>query len=123
MSIVERALRKMQTTAPPAPSTPIFGRVVETAQPEGVPLAHAPVPSRMITINQSALRAAGLLPPEHQERQIASQYRQIKRPLIENAVARNKPTLPNGQLIMVASAMPRRGQDVHLDQSRIQHGA
>ncbi len=64
----------------------------------------------MVSINQAALRSAGLLPPEHQERQIASQYRQIKRPLIADAVGRGKPRIPNGQLIMVASAMPGEGK-------------
>ncbi len=40
---------------------------------------------RLVQINQTALRLAGLLPPAHQERQLAQQYRQIKRPLIDNA--------------------------------------
>lgn len=99
----------MQATSRPA-SPQIFGRVVEATRPEGPAVAQPAVPARMITLNQGALRAAGLLPPEHQERQIANQYRQIKRPLVENAVGRGKPTVPHGQLIMVASAMPGEGK-------------
>jgi exopolysaccharide/PEP-CTERM locus tyrosine autokinase len=52
-----------------------------------------------------------LLPPEHQERALSDQYRQIKRPLIANATGRGgTEKLPRGQLIMVASAMPGEGK-------------
>jgi protein-tyrosine kinase len=109
MSIVERALKKIQTNERPV--APVFGRVIDGPRPaEGHPPAHAPAPARMVTINQEVLRSAGLLPPEHRERQIANQYRQIKRPLVSNAVGRGKPPLPNGQLIMVASALPGEGK-------------
>ncbi len=109
MSIVERAIRKMQGSArasqpaarPPAPQQQVFGTVVEA-----LPSA----PSRHIAINQHALRGAGLLPPEHQARQISNQYRQIKRPLVANAIGRGVPRLASGQLIMVASAMPGEGK-------------
>jgi exopolysaccharide/PEP-CTERM locus tyrosine autokinase len=99
----------MQSEMRPAHSQ-IFGRLVETAHPEGPVAAQAAVPSRVITINQEGLRAAGLLPPPHQERQIANQYRQIKRPLVENAVGHGKAAVANGQFIMVASAMPGEGK-------------
>jgi exopolysaccharide/PEP-CTERM locus tyrosine autokinase len=110
MSIVERALKKIQA-AGPAGSTPIFGRLVDAAaRTEGVAVAQPPAPARIISINQGALRAAGLLPPEHQERVIASQYRQIKRPLVDNALGRTKPALPHGRFIMVSSAVPGEGK-------------
>lgn len=108
MSIVERALRKMQETVPTTRHSQVFGRVVEAPRHEGVAVAHPP--ARMISINQAALRSAGLLPPEHQERLIANQYRQIKRPLVDNALGRGKAALRNGQLIMVASAMSGEGK-------------
>lgn len=107
MSIVERALRKMQSGASEA-STPIFGRLVEAARTEAV--AQPAASSRIISINQGALRTAGLLPPAHQERAIASQYRQIKRPLVDNALGRGKPALPHGRFIMVSSAVPGEGK-------------
>lgn len=101
----------MQGEARPAPRQ-VFGKIVDNTDRKDVaPTAALPsIPSRVVTINQPALRAAGLLPPEHQVRQIANQYRQIKRPLIANAFGRGKPRLPNGQLIMVASAMPGEGK-------------
>lgn len=108
MSLVEKALKKMQEAAQPAsPSKPVrveprpVGKVVERpVHPSG----------RIVTINQSALRATELLPPEHQERQIAQQYRQIKRPLIANAIGRDGPRLERGQLIMLSSAMSGDGK-------------
>lgn len=99
----------MQGTGRPV-SGQVFGAVVETPRHEGSVTALAVTPTRLITINQNALRSAGLLPPEHQDRQIANQYRQIKRPLVANAVGRGKSRLPNGQLIMVASAMSGEGK-------------
>jgi protein-tyrosine kinase len=51
-----------------------------------------------------------LLPPEHQERQIADEYRQIKRPLIANALGKGTNKLPKGHLIMMASALPGEGK-------------
>lgn len=109
MSIVERALKKMQGSAPPR-SSQVFGKVVDAPphEPDVTPLPTTP--SRMISINQAALRAAGLLPPESQERQIANQYRRIKRPLVANALGRGRPRLPNGHLIMIASATPGEGK-------------
>jgi len=38
------------------------------------------------------------------------QFRQIKRPLVANALGRGTPQLPNGQLIMLASALPGDGK-------------
>jgi protein-tyrosine kinase len=114
MSIVERALQKVRQTAGPSVHTQVFGRVVENLRPAGeapAQAARSAVPSRIISLNQDALRSAGLLPPSHQERQIANQYRQIKRPLVDNAVGRaGTPALPNGQVMMLASAMPGEGK-------------
>lgn len=111
MSLVERALKKMQAAKPANPRAvaagsqgETFGKVVVAAD---IPEA---VPRRVVAINQTALRAAGLLPPEHQGRQIAQQYRQIKRPIIANALGRGVAPLPDGHLIMMASAMPGEGK-------------
>jgi exopolysaccharide/PEP-CTERM locus tyrosine autokinase len=51
-----------------------------------------------------------LLPPAHQERELAQQFRQIKRPLINNALGRGVEALPEGNLVMVASAVPGEGK-------------
>ncbi len=124
MSLVERALKKMQQSAkdgavPRAPvdlpKNAVFGTVVVTPQQrdaaKGDPVRPVKTPARTVQINQVALRTAGLLPPEHQERQIAQQYRQIKRPLIANAFGLGgAERLAAGHVIMMASAMPGEGK-------------
>jgi protein-tyrosine kinase len=70
----------------------------------------APAPERVITIDQDGLRAAGMLPPAHQEHELAQEYRRIKRPLINSALGRGVAALPEGNLIMLTSAVPGEGK-------------
>jgi len=111
MSVIENAIKRLQasrggnTGAVHAPMAPAANAARHREQE-----ADAPLPARTITINQDALRAAGMLPPAHQERELAQQYRQIKRPLINLALGRGVARVPNGNLIMLASAMPGEGK-------------
>ncbi|MBS0394685.1 MAG: AAA family ATPase [Proteobacteria bacterium] len=63
-----------------------------------------------LRVNTPSVRAAGLLPPEHRARQVSQQYRRIKRPLLANALGQSGAPVPDGHLIMVASAMPGEGK-------------
>jgi protein-tyrosine kinase len=63
-------------------------------------------PSKRVTIDLEALRAKGYLPEEGLERRFADGYRQIKRPLIEKALA----GAADMRLIMVSSALPGDGK-------------
>jgi exopolysaccharide/PEP-CTERM locus tyrosine autokinase len=64
-----------------------------------------------IVVDRSALRAAGYLPEESQDRQFADEYRQIKRPLLANAFSPDASTRhPSPRLIMMASALPGDGK-------------
>jgi protein-tyrosine kinase len=127
MSLVERALKKIQESraqVPPAhaPQPSLNTVPMQVARPTPAPVAHAaPVvsavptleparPTRIVHIDRDALRQAELLPPASQERQLAGEYRQIKRPLIANALGRGVPKLPSGHRIMIASAMPGDGK-------------
>jgi protein-tyrosine kinase len=119
MSVIENALKKLQSQSPGGQHNPhvvnphgVFGAVLPGGATPRLPdqPASPPVPARTVKIDQRALRTAGLLPPEHQEREIARQYRQIKRPLISKATGRGGERLPKGNLIMVASAMPGEGK-------------
>lgn len=103
MSIVERALERLRTDASASPTRRVFGKVVEAA------VSQAPS-GRVISIDQDALRVVGLLAPKHQEREIASQYRQIKRPLLAAAMGKGQEPLPNGRLVMVGSALAGEGK-------------
>jgi receptor protein-tyrosine kinase len=131
MSLVELALKKMQTaaargtpearpgeTARPAPDTGasrlgpgVVGEVVQKGSHRRIDIAgDAPANEKLVRIDAHALRSAGLAPPEHQQRALADQYRHIKRPLVAAAIGRGAPKLERGQLIMMASAMPGEGK-------------
>src|SRR5688572_25044627 len=104
MSIIERALKKIQESREQEFVKPV-GRISSfpQAQPIQAPVSLAsptvsvqPVPAaprsgRILNIDREALRTGGVLPPPDQERQLAHEYRQIKRPLIATAFGRGKP--------------------------------
>lgn len=133
MSLVERALKKIQESraqAPHAPVTPVHAeppahtipmQARSAAQAPAAPVTPRvsavpvldplpPRPNRVVRVDRDALRHAELLPPLSQERQLNGEYRQIKRPLIANALGRGVPKVANGHRIMIASAMPGDGK-------------
>ena len=130
MSLVERALKKIQESraqVPPAhaPHASLNTVPLQAARPAPAPqptaTQAAPVvsavptleplrPTRVVHIDRDALRHAELLPPASQERQLAGEYRQIKRPLIANALGRGVAKVPAGHRIMIGSAMPGDGK-------------
>jgi protein-tyrosine kinase len=120
MSLVEQAIKKLQASrsatgqnvAVMPPMAAPIGRVVEST-PGAVATpgdSRAPRNNKTLMIDKAALRAAGLLPPETQERQIGDEYRQIKRPLIARAFGRGTERVEQGHIIMMASAMPGDGK-------------
>src|SRR3954447_4630176 len=68
------------------------------------------VPGGTVNMSAPSLRSVGLLAPQEEEYQLAQQFRQIKRPLIVKAVGRGGPRVPNGHIIMVASALQGEGK-------------
>lgn len=118
MSLVERALQKLQAAraSPPTPASAVPAPITQPHVPKGVPQAVAQpaprieIPQRVVKIDRAALRAMELLPPVELERQIASQYQQVKRPLIVSASGKAATPIPNGHLIMIASALPGEGK-------------
>lgn len=116
MSLVERALKKLQetrgtVTAPSAaPPRPVAGTVVlQMDEPPVRKSRHSPS-GRVVAIDRNALRDMGLLPPVNVERQIANQYQHIKRPLVLAALGKAEQSVQNGHLIMLASALPGEGK-------------
>jgi exopolysaccharide/PEP-CTERM locus tyrosine autokinase len=63
-----------------------------------------------VRINLTALRAAGYLPEEASARRFADEYRQIKRPIIEKALAGKAAGELDPRIIMVTSALPGDGK-------------
>lgn len=65
---------------------------------------------RLVAIDRQRLREEGFLAPEKYERQMADEYRRIKRPLIANAFGVGVPKIPRGNLILVSSAVSGEGK-------------
>jgi protein-tyrosine kinase len=113
MSLVERALKKLQESRalaqPAAPGAP-GARPPRVEATAALPVPEPRKPAKTIPIDRAALLAAEILPPPEEERRLAHEYRNIKRPLIANAFGRGVPALNNGRLILVASALPGDGK-------------
>ena len=66
--------------------------------------------SRRIELRLDELAASGIVTPNAPRSHMADQYRVIKRPLIKNAMGKGASVIPNGNLIMVTSALPGEGK-------------
>jgi exopolysaccharide/PEP-CTERM locus tyrosine autokinase len=116
MSVIENTLKRLQgqraggmpATAPDAKGYGTVTAAGAARRRESPPEILAP--GQAVAIDQNALRAAGMLPPVHQEHEIAQQYRRIKRPLINSALGRGVAQLASGNLIMITSAVPGEGK-------------
>jgi exopolysaccharide/PEP-CTERM locus tyrosine autokinase len=117
MSVIENTLKRLQGQRPPGAESDGKGYGTVSAagaarrrEAPGEAAAVGAAPGQGVTIDQDALRAAGMLPPVHQEHELAQQYRRIKRPLINNALGRGVAQLARGNLIMITSAVPGEGK-------------
>jgi protein-tyrosine kinase len=119
VSLVEKALRKMldarAAAAGPAPAAaprafemPDVPKGNATTPNVAAPPAAAQRSDKVVTVSSAALRAQGLFPFPEQERRLTGEYRQIKRPIM--AAARGREAVPNGRLLVIASALPGEGK-------------
>ena len=104
MSRIEEALQKLQSRSARPGASPPPTRLA-TLEPR----QHA-YAGRRIIVDPAQLRANGLLALDSEERQLAEQYRTIKRPLLRNADPSLDPPLPRANLVMVASALSGEGK-------------
>jgi receptor protein-tyrosine kinase len=107
MSIVERAIAKAEALGrakgdPGAQSTPPPRTPSSTV--ERKPLT----PKGSVELRLDTLHESGLIAPKDMERVMAEELRLIKRPLLLNAEADAQ--VPNGSLVMIASALPGAGK-------------
>lgn len=123
MSLVERALKKLQDTrktpqagmrpdpiAEPRAAAAVLP-VGPDLQPETAPTPRpAFSPRRTVSIDREALRAMDLLPPLALERDTARQYQMVKRALVAYAFPGTEQSIENGHLVMLASALPGEGK-------------
>jgi exopolysaccharide/PEP-CTERM locus tyrosine autokinase len=118
VSLVEKALKKIQAGNRTPPRSALAEQIVVGKVVAVEPSLLPPQPqevrwparsARVVSVDRDALRAAGLLPAQEQEREIADQYRAIKRPLIRAAFEPAERD-PRRQIIMLASALPGDGK-------------
>jgi protein-tyrosine kinase len=125
MSFVEKALNRLKTQeremAPLGEYVATEDAIVEPGEgilapervypevPQSGPTAPRPEGRRVI-MNRERMRAEGFLAPEKYERQMADEYRRIKRPLIANAFGIGVPKVELGNLILVSSAISGEGK-------------
>jgi exopolysaccharide/PEP-CTERM locus tyrosine autokinase len=126
MSIVERALKRLQEssqaaakTGRPAPAATVLRKdasasSLTTGSREAAarrPIGNA---EKSVHINFDQLRRIGLLPPEHQQRELAHQYRTLKRPILKYAFGADAPAADSPatspRALMVTSALPGEGK-------------
>lgn len=121
MSIVEQAVAVLQRVGAQRPAEPEEDKVRRPGSrpvggtedgPESDASAGAiSVPyrgDRTVCIEISALRTAGLVAPQDEERQLAAEYRLIKRPLLAGMTGDDR--LPMGNVVIVTSALPNEGK-------------
>lgn len=95
MSTIERALDRRKAEQPAA-------RIDHGADAE-------PLPPHLF-IDLPRLRQAGMLPPTSIADRLGNEYRRIKRPLVNNATGRGVVKVPDGNLIMLTSAVQGEGK-------------
>jgi len=106
MSKIQEALKEMQAISKQrAAIAPAPEKRLATV----VPREHG-YGGHHIVVDNSQLRANGLLAPGADERRLAEQYRAIKRPLLGNADPNLHSVLPLGNLVIVASALSGEGK-------------
>lgn len=113
MTLVERAIEKLRRNAEQGQKQPVRSvgaLVVEPQSATDQQGARPAAPERRIAVNRDALREAGYLPESSVDRRFADHYRQIKRPLISQALASPEAVPGSARLIMLASALPGDGK-------------
>jgi protein-tyrosine kinase len=120
MSIIERALGKLQQATPRAePAAVTGGRpgVQRSGRHEPGGSEHDNAsgvrrrpPAETIQTSLEALRAGGVVPPEEHVHTLTDQFRRIKWPLLEAAVARDSQSGKPANLIMVTSSVAGEGK-------------
>lgn len=125
MSLIEQAAKRLEQlrhagvelpeeSAKPPIASPASN--IDRSEPEAIaapllPQSEPKPTSPQINLNLEAVSASGLLTPDAARSQLADEFRVIKRPLIANAMGRSStPPVPNGNLIMVTSALPGEGK-------------
>jgi exopolysaccharide/PEP-CTERM locus tyrosine autokinase len=82
--------------------------IVNVSDPE--PQEGSPHSGRIVAVDRQRLRKEGFLAPDKYRRQMADEYRLIKRPLIANAFGIGVQKVEDGNLMLVSSAVSGEGK-------------
>jgi receptor protein-tyrosine kinase len=139
VSLIEQAAKRLEQlraagidvpTAEPAPpalhDTPVALAPEQIEDYVSVRNAHAPLAgarqrapaaeperpakSKRVDIDLERLKAAGYITADNATSAIATEYRVIKRPLLDNVAGRSAAKVENSRVIMVTSALPGEGK-------------
>src|SRR3546814_489305 len=101
-----------ETASAPAPAEVEAAPTIKPSpRKDVVRAAPAIVPTRQGTIDREGLAARGMIVPGAPVTGISEEYRIVKRELIRNfAGAANRPVVPRGHRILIASANPGEGK-------------
>ncbi len=118
MSKIQEALRRLQSSQPPGSTSPKPGADVakvslatvddrKSASSERLDFSTS---NKVLRLDRDGLMRAGLIPPEEDSHVLATQFRQIKRPLIRHAFGKRATKVEDGNLIMITSALAGEGK-------------
>ncbi len=117
MSIIERALGKLQRVASGQPAVvpakverTVRHRAEDNATTRTLRTREARVFAESITFKVEELRAAGVLPPEEHLHLLTDQFRRIKWPILETALSRPVGESRQPNRVMVTSSIAGEGK-------------
>ncbi|MET0025195.1 MAG: XrtA-associated tyrosine autokinase [Sedimenticola sp.] len=125
MSIIEKAVDKLQTGASQGQATSSVDTQIEATAPSisiadhKEPPSETPRPEKQKTAQDAKpafnlplnrLSSLGMLTPDKPRSRIAEEYRTIKRPLLMNIAGKGAALVDNANLIMVTSALEGEGK-------------
>jgi exopolysaccharide/PEP-CTERM locus tyrosine autokinase len=111
MSIIEKAIGKLQASSPFRNATGARRERLDRpapAQTEAPSSSEAFTPKKSVETSLEALRAAGIVPQNEHSHRLTEQFRRVKWPLLESAAGR--PSDAPANLIMVTSSVAEEGK-------------
>jgi receptor protein-tyrosine kinase len=102
----EAAVRELAARGAGLTKRTTMSDATEAPQRVRVPAANASQPRLEVDIER--LKARGFVTPDLQRSQLADEFRIVKRPIVRNALGSAR--VRNGNLVMVASALPGEGK-------------
>ncbi len=99
---------------PPYRRSTLEAQIAERAEQQEGKSAKSTAPERKpnlkIMLDYTALSALGYVVPDSESKQLAEEYRIIKRPVVMNAFGKGAAPIKHGNLISIASSLPSEGK-------------